>query len=224
MPEPERDSILAAPSMEVFQPRSADVAVPTLFKLRELNQEKSRQALVQELSHSGAFYVEILCREGTAAFPRLQAALKASGINVIVDQAAASRLKQPEFKTNYLVYLEDVTAEELAKLLQPLGQEEPKKDKDAKKPPVAQFNGSDPNLILCPLTPEHRRKLSAFLGVDPKSASASSKSSEHLAIALAYSPSAPRQQSAEVKRYLEKRKPPRKGTLQVMLVLRGKAS
>jgi hypothetical protein len=224
MPESERNPILAAPSMEVFQPRSADLAVPFLFKLRDLSQDKGRQALVQELSHSGGFYVEILCREGTVAFPRLQAALKAGGINLLIDQGAASRLKQPEFKTNYLVYLEDVTAEELAKLLEPLGQEEPKKDKDAKKPPVAQFSGNDPNLILCPLTSEHRRKLGAFLGVDPRSAAASGKSSEHLAVAMAYSPSAPRPQSAEVKRFLESRKAPRKGSLQVMLVLRGKAS
>jgi anti-sigma-K factor RskA len=223
-PEPERESILAAPSMEVFQPRSADVAVPALFKLRELTQERGRQGLVQELAHSSAFYVEILCREGTIAFPRLQAALKAGGINVVVDQGAASRLKQPEFKTNYMVYLEDVTPEELAKILQPLGQEEPKKDKDAKKPPVAQFNGNDPNLILCPLTAEHRRKLSGLLGVDPRSASATGKSSEHLALAMVYSPSAPRQQSTEIKRYLESRKAPRKETLQVMLVLRGKAN
>ena len=51
----------------------------------------------------------------------------------------------------------------------------------------------------------------------------SGKAPQRLGLALALG-QLPRPQSVEVKRFLESRKPPRKGSLQVILVLRGKPS
>ena len=47
------------------------------------------------------------------------------------------------------------------------------------------------------------------------------KGSERSALAMVHGP-LPRSQSAEVKRYLDGHKPARKGTLQILLVLRGR--
>src|SRR5205814_3518775 len=59
-------------------------------------------------------------------------------------------------------------------------------------------------------------------GVPRPSAGASpGKAPQRLGLALALG-QMPRPQSVEVKRFLENRKPPRKGSLQVILVLRGK--
>src|SRR5206468_3708285 len=97
--EPEQPgTIFTAPSMEVFQPNAADVAVPALLKLKDLAQENGRATLARELARSDAFYVEVLCREATHAFPRLQTALQAGGIELIVDRTAQNYLKQSQFK------------------------------------------------------------------------------------------------------------------------------
>jgi hypothetical protein len=99
---------------------------------------------------------------------------------------------------------------------------------DRKKPAAGQFLSNDANLILCPMTGEHRKRLANLLGVDVVEALAkenptsSAKSSERQAIAMAYVPTAIKTPSPEVKKYLDSRKPARKGTLQVLLVLRGR--
>jgi hypothetical protein len=46
------------------------------------------------------------------------------------------------------------------------------------------------------------------------------KPAEHQALVLAYNPVRPNPNSAEVKHFLESRKPPRSGTVQLLLVLR----
>jgi hypothetical protein len=223
--QPEPDPISTSQSMEVFQPNSAEVAVPALFRLRDLGSPDGRQALARELARSDAFYAEVLCREATHAFPRLQAALQASGHEVIVDRTAQTYLKQPQFKANYCAYLEDVTPEEFAKLLEPLGVDDSKGDK--KKPATGQFLSGDANLFVCAMTADHRKRLAALLGVDvrqttPPTAPGTNKTADRLAVALAYTPAASKPPSPEIKRFLDARKPARKGTLQVLLVLRGR--
>jgi hypothetical protein len=225
--QPDPGPIFTAPSMEVFQPGSAEVAVPSLLKLRDLELPSGRRLLTQEMERSDAFYAEILCREATHAFPRLRAAVQAAGINLLVDHTAENYLRQPQFKANYCVFLEDVTPEEFAKLLQPLGVDDSKGDK--KKPATGQFLSNDANLFLCAMTADHRRRLTALLGVDVRSksggsqsAEAAGKSGERLALALAYSPSPSKPPSPEIKHFLDGRKPAHKGTAQVMLVLRGR--
>jgi len=246
-PDPGPGGIATGQVMGVFNPHEAEVALPTLLRLRDLDQEQPRRKLIRELSRHDGFYVEVLCREATHAFPRLQAALQAAGHEVIVDGAAQQRLKQPQMRTNYVVCLDNVTPDELAKLLQPLGQEDPKADK--KKPAYGQFLSNDANLIVCPMSGEHRRRIVGYLGADPRQVKATGplgvdltrplseqtveqltsdrgprpavKGSERSALAMVHGP-LPRSQSAEVKRYLDGHKPARKGTLQILLVLRGR--
>jgi hypothetical protein len=50
------------------------------------------------------------------------------------------------------------------------------------------------------------------------------KPPEHQALILPYNPVRPQEKSAEIKLFLETRKPPRPGTIQVLLVLRGTSS
>jgi len=246
--KPDPSGISTAQGMQVINPHEAEIALPTLLRVRDLNQEKPRQTLIQELSRHDAYYVELLCREATQAFPRLQAALQAGGYEVVVDGPVQQRLKQPQPRTNYLVYLDNVTAEELAKLLLPLGQEDPKADNKA--PVYGQFLSNDANLILCPMAAEHRRKVLDYLGADPRRAKATgplgvdltrplsdqtadqlsgdkagsrpASKSDRSALAMVHGVT-PRSQSVEVKRYHDSHKPVRKGTLQIFLVLRGRS-
>lgn len=242
-PEPEPESIVTAPTVESFQPSSAEVALPHIIKLRDLQQEKTREGLLNELQRQNSFYVELLCREATHAFPRLQETFKAQGFEVLADSAVQARLKLPQNKTTYLVYLDDVTAAELLRLLTPLGNDE---KPDAKKPGLAQFMANEANLIVSPMNGEQRKKMVQCLGLDPRqvnkvpgplgvdlsrplaeqtaeSLGVDKKSSTSArAVATTYLPLPPRVPSPEVKRFLDERSTPRKGTLQVVLVLRSR--
>lgn len=205
--------------MEMISPDRADVFVPALFRLQYLKQEAQRKALLGELSRHEALYAEVLCRDGTQALPRVQAVLKANGIGLVLDPMAQLYLKKPKLRSHYLLFLEDVTPAELGRILEQLGQDNPRQ---APGP----FAVADANLVLVRLTLDHRKKLALYLGSDPRPLAAAGRSadkvSQRQALALAYNGVPPRPQSAEVKRFLGSRRPARKGTLQVMLILRGK--
>jgi hypothetical protein len=230
-PEPpatKDEPVLTAPSMEMFKLETANVALPVTIKLRELDQEASRKKLLGEWKQDTAFRLELPCKDGTRAFERLQAAWKGKGISLLIDQAAQGRLKQPRFKTNYVLVAEDLTPEELLHLMQQLAAED--KKGETKKPPDLLFD----SLVVTRMTKRDHKELSELLGVDfaasragqggaaqPEPGKAGPKALEHHALVLAYNPVRPRPGSAEVKRFLESRKTARPGTLQVLLVLRG---
>src|SRR5262249_44276006 len=125
--KPPNDEVInTAPSMEMFELKTADVAPPFIFKLREIDQDNARQKLVGELQKDSGFRLELPCRDGTRAFERLQAVLKANQVNLLIEQAAQGRLKKPNWKTNYVLFAEGLTAEEWARILQQLAAEDKK--------------------------------------------------------------------------------------------------
>jgi hypothetical protein len=217
--------------MEMFKLETANVALPVTVKLKELDQEANRKKLLGEWRQGTAFRLELPCKNGTRAFERLQVAWKAKGNSLLIDQEAQRRLKQPLWKTNYVLVTEDLTPEELFQMMQRLAAED--KKGETKRPPDVQFD----SLVVTRMTKSDHKELSELLGVDlaapgagqggaaqPESGKAAAKVSEHHALALAYNPVRPRPGSAEVKRFLESRKPARPGTVQVLLVLRGPSS
>jgi hypothetical protein len=247
---PGTDAVLTQPvsGMEMFQPREASVALPVIFKTDELDTAK----LKAELLKDNGFRVEMPCRESTVALERLQAAFKANGFTLLIEQTAQARLKLPKLRTNFVLYAEDLTPDELAKVLQLAGGEDRKAE--AKKKGDGQFNG----IVLTRMNPADRKELEVLgvpdkpapkpsgpLGVDPRkplsettgdqvaqalagqgstgraeAGKPAAKPPERLVLVLPYNPDRPRPGSPEVKHFLDTRKPPRTGTLQVLLVLR----
>jgi hypothetical protein len=247
-----------APTIESVQPDQVDVSIPALFAIRDLGQPSGSKRLQKELSSGNAFYIELLCREGTRAFPRVRAALKGAGVELVVDATAEHFLKNPKWKVNYAFYLEDLTPEDLGRVLARLSS---RADTvfDARRPHGGQFAGADANLVVCRMTTDHRKRLTQMLGADPKQvpgkqsrssgvdlrrplaeqtaeqvtaalsagtrttlARPTAKAPARTGLAVAHSPVPSRPMSAEIKRYLENRKAARKGTLQILLVLRGR--
>jgi hypothetical protein len=252
-PADANDSALAIPipKMELFQPRTPDVALPLIQKFAELDVAK----LKEELQKDTGFRLELPCGESVHAFERLQAVLKAHNIGLTIDPEAQVRLKQPKLHTNLVVYAEDLTADELVKVLQQLGVEDRKAE--AKKRGEGQFDA----LVLTRMSKEDRKELSELIGFDPKPVpppkanspqgmdpkvplnettlnqvtqtlsgqggtprpdpnKPAAKAPDAQALVLPYNPVRPRPGSAEVKRFLEARKPPRSGAVQLLLVLR----
>jgi hypothetical protein len=249
-PPDTNDSALAIPipKMELFQPRTPDVALPLIQKFAELDVAK----LKEELQKDTGIRLELPCGESVHAFERLQAVFKAHNIGLTIDPEAQARLKQPKLHTNLVIYAEDITAEELVKVLQQLGVEDRKAE--AKKRGDGLFDA----LVLTRMGKEDRKELSELLGVQvqpPKATSPqgmdpkvplnettlnqvtqtlsgqggtprpdpnkpAAKAPDAQALVLPYNPVRPRPGSAEVKRFLEARKPPRSGAVQLLLVLR----
>src|SRR5262249_53571102 len=191
------DPVRTGEVIEGIHPDEMTVWVPSLFRLRELPLEADRKRLQKDLARDKAFYLDLLCREATHAFPRVQAALKGVGVDLLVDPVAQARLQNPKVRTNYFLYLEDLTPDELGKVLERLsGTEDTFFDK--KKPTLGQFAGSDFNVVLFRMTSEHRKLLSRYLGVDlsrPVAEQSTGKSPQRLGLALAAG-QVPRPQSA----------------------------
>ena len=161
-PTPDKEEpIFTSPLMEAFPdlktlPPSADV--PTTFKLREFDEKKFLAGLPKD-----ALHVEAPVGDANRAFERLQGVLKAHHVDLLIDATAAGRLKHPNPKsqTNYILYTEDLTAEELAQLLQQLAADDKKAAE--KKPSDGLFDA----LVVHPLNERDHKVLETLMGVDP---------------------------------------------------------
>jgi hypothetical protein len=253
-------AIMAAPdpiaSMEMF--RVAAVTQPQILKLADLDQAPRGQQLLQELRKQPAYRMESPVKDSIKAFDRLKAALASRGIGLVIDQTAQARTSAParlaKIKTNFVLYVEDVTPEELVQLFQSAAAEDRKAEKLKKGD--GQFEAVVINAMtdadreeLCKLLGQKGRKLpdppTGPLGADvrkpvadktaddiakslagqggvprPEPGKPAAKPQERLALAVPYNPVRPRPDSPEIKRFLAGRKPPKPGTLQVLLVLR----
>jgi hypothetical protein len=219
---------------QLFKFRMVQTAVPLVLRVADLEAEAERAALLAELGRDAAFRVELPCGDGTRAFHKLEAVLKARRVPLTVDAAAAARLKKPEQKTSYALLLEDVTPDELLALLRALGAE----DRQGKAN-EAQFG----HVVVSRLGRDDRKELAELLGVepartqppaaDPKKPLADGTAGEVLkaldnprakpageALALTLNAARPQKPAPEVKRFLDGRKPARPGAVQVLLVLR----
>jgi hypothetical protein len=241
------------PVWELFGPRTATVTVPLVLKLSELT--KNVTDLRQELQQDTGFRIELPCRDSARAFERLQAACKAQNLSLLVDQDVQKRFKQPNLHTNFVLFTEEVTPEDLIKLVEQVAGDETKAE--AKRKGDGTFNG----LLVFRMDKDDRDELAGLLGIDAKQVQGgrpgnplnidpkvplseqtakeiaaalsgsggtprgtepktTGKGSEPRVLVLPYNPVRVRPGSAEVKRFLEGRKPLQKGSIQVLLVVR----
>jgi hypothetical protein len=218
-----------------------------LLNVHELDQDKPRQQLRDGLNKESAHRLELFCLENAKALPRLQAVFQSHGIRLLIDKDAQACLTK-RLKTNYVVYADDLTANELATILQEIGSA----DKKAETRRDSQFD----RIMVNPLGPDDYKELSSLLGVDAKLLQSSkkidprkpvsegtaddvirvlegqgparpepgkppsAKAPERLALVLASNVARPRLPSKEVKQFIDSRKERRPGTVQMVLVLR----
>ncbi|MHB1422087.1 MAG: hypothetical protein ACYC3I_02600 [Gemmataceae bacterium] len=216
-PQPREDNALTE-RQEMFPLERVSDILPEVFKVVDLEREAVRKKLVAELRKDKDYRMELPCRNGTKAFDRVEKAARELHIRLILDKQAQEgvKLKKP---INYALYLENITAEELARLVRQIGVEDSKSA--AGKAEEEQID----RLVLTRLTGRNRKELAALLGIDPTttdpSTSPTTTDAEYVALVLAYNPARPSPGSEEIKHFLEGRKPVRQGTIRVLLVLRG---
>jgi hypothetical protein len=250
----QRDKDVFTDRMEVFQMDQVEFSLPLLFKVQSLDQDVARAQLAAELHKHRDFRLELPCRAGTRALERLQAACKGMGISLVIDPAAQERIKAPQLAASYAIYIENISPEEWARLVQRAGQEDRKLA--GRKPLEIQFD----RLVLTRMTPRDRKELVVLMGVDPTQSPAppsrlpgdprqplpdltaqqvekslagqggtprpeprksTGRPAEHTGLVVLFNPARLHPGSAEIRHYIEGRKPARPGTLRVLLVLRG---
>jgi hypothetical protein len=263
--------VVPAPPLTTPVPKDEDFERPDIklslvLEVRELDQEKGRQQLQDQLRKAAIHRVELTCLQPAAAMERLQAAFKSQGIHLLIDDFAQSCLKlrvgpQPR----YALYAENVTSAEVSSILQQLNRDDRKTEASRRGPGM--FEG----LIVSGLSFRDHQQLRRLLGVDPTQAeppkrilppeailphgknaigvdirkpiSAATEEQvvralkgqavrrpmpeksvvkpERLAIVVAAG--SPRSaKSQEIKHFLDNRKERQPGTMQLLLILRGK--
>jgi hypothetical protein len=130
-------------------------------------------------------------------------------------KAAAKHKGEAQFDGFVVTHMGEDDRKELSKLL---GVE----PRQMQTPHPGAPLGLDPKKPLSEVTAEQVAQALSGQGSSsrPEAGKPAAKAPEHLALVLPYNPVGPRPGSPEVKRFLDSRKPPRSGTVQVLLVLR----
>lgn len=240
--------VLTDRGVEQFQIKVVELAPALILPVGDLDADSGRQKLVTELGKSDSFRIELPTTDATRSMERLLGACKPAGIQTIIDQLAQGRLKTGQWKTNYVLFSQTLTTDELVRLLQVLAQAD--KLAMAKKP----SDGLLDRMVVTSMTRNDRRELGDLLGIAPEQlqrpratgplgtdltrpladqtteqlaqllprqpGKPAEKLAEPNALVLSLPPARPNRGSAEIKRFLDGRKSIRTGSIQVMIVLR----
>lgn len=146
--------------LEMFQLDRVPDILPVVIKVSDLDQDSPRKQLNAELSKDSDFRMELPTQNGTKAFERVQKAAQTLHFRLILDKQAQERIKL-KWRTNYVLYVENVTPDELIRFVRQIGAEDRKSA--AGKPAEQRID----RLVLTRMTAQHRKELSTLLGVDP---------------------------------------------------------
>lgn len=209
------ETVLASGGSEAFSKlERIDPLLPSVWKLHELGRGESSAKLVDELQTSSAFRVELLAKDATRGFERLRTALLARGVQLHFDPLVQPRLKKPLWRTDFALFLENVTPADLVAILKATGTAD--RQAGEKKGGEMRFDGP---LVVKDLSRLDRKELADLLGVDPVEARPSQHGGPGM-MAYVSMLAAGRNRPAELKRYLDARKAAEPGTIQVFLVVR----
>jgi hypothetical protein len=227
------NSKLGSPGLPVFDPTKVEVPfLPVVINLHELDKDESAAPFHDVLKKSTAFRLEVPCVDSHKGLDRLQKVLRANGFETIVDSVARDRAKI-KARTNYVAYAENLTRDELFRLMKQLGIEERQSDGQLRDLVVTKLGKDDYKELSKWLSTEIMHPKSAGpLSVDPRKSVADGTADKVLDKLNSKSPAKREQHfaliaapnanpgSAEVKRFLGLRKPVKPDSIQIMLVLR----
>jgi hypothetical protein len=213
--------------------------------VQDLTKAATRKRLTAELRQNNAYHVDVAVRDSSQAVNNLSRVLNNKGINVLMAASTRLSLQQKQPRMRYVLYTENLSADELSSVLQQLGGH------------TRSGDAAIEQLVVNAMTPEHRKELSSLLGVPanrlqparkgfsdppadllnktiiegkpagqgtrpmPPSPKTSPRRDDRLAVVLAVSQdvSLNPADSDEVRRFVSGRRQQRPGTLQVFLVV-----
>jgi len=120
-PRPAQHNLSASPLFPKLAPFDLiQVRVPFLRAVAELERDDVRQELADELARDPAFRFDLFVRDTARGVDVFQNAAKAAGLTLFSDAATLDKLKKRQTHA-VVIYLECLTAEELADLFTKLG-------------------------------------------------------------------------------------------------------
>jgi hypothetical protein len=136
--------------------KTIDVRLPLFLDAKDLDSTK----LVNRLKEDNLHHIDLSCNEGRKSLERFKTACKTAKVNLVIDPEVAKQLAAKPTGASprgplVMVYLENVTPDQVAKLMQALQDEE----KKAKADP--QFE----SIMIQALDEEGRKQLADSLGV-----------------------------------------------------------
>jgi hypothetical protein len=210
-PEPLGNVPFAATKLvQVTPPR-----LPMSVSARELASDDTRRKVQRELGKADSQHVDLFCRDTARAFERLQNAIKSHGVRVIVDAVAQESVKR-KLRGQYVVYCDDLTAADWAKVLQQVGASD-RRAEDARA-----GDGAFDHVVVVPFDTADQKELATVFGSDlslpPRPAVG--KKDVKSAVAAAVSPWRTPSSSREVREYVDGHRDRPANAVAVVLVLR----
>ncbi len=228
---PEEIKLLASALMIESKPlKQIEPTLPLLFPALELDQEDPQARLKKELAKDGGFRLNLFSKNTVAAVEQVQAAAKSVGVHVFVEGNTAERIKKP-MALPYAVYVENLTADELAALFAALSKQVHTQSRPETILGSAHFIPADAN---------EQKDLKELLGLDWPLAKAAKpadgkavsegtlkevvasvkKPGDKAAVVVTYAARLNAGKSSEVKQFTDKRGERKPGTVPLLIVIR----
>jgi hypothetical protein len=122
----------------------------------DLAAETTRTRLATQLRQESAYHVDLAVQDSGHAVERLTAALRKSGVKILMPAGTQNSLKQKQGKIRYFLFAENLRPEDVASILQQLGSSSRNK-----------LDAGVHQVVIDVMTPEHRQQLVDLLGKRP---------------------------------------------------------
>lgn len=228
---PEEVELIGSALMIESKPlRQIDPALPLLFPALELDKDDPQARMKKELAKDAGFRLNLFSKNTVAAVEQVQTAAKSVGVHVFVEGTTAERIKKP-MALPYAVYVENLTADELAALFAALSKHVNTQSRPETVLGSAHFIPADAN---------EQKDLKELLGLDWPQAKAAKpgdgksvsegtlkevvasvkKPGDKAAVVVTYAARLNAGKSSEAKQFLDKRGERKAGTVPLLIVIR----
>jgi len=110
------ESVFAFPNLKAPQLQLAQVRVPRVFQLRDLQRPAETAKLQEHLGSASMFRLDLFASRTATGLSRLQTVCKAEGIEVCIDPASQEFVSRGLERT-WALYVENIRPEEVARVL-----------------------------------------------------------------------------------------------------------
>jgi hypothetical protein len=161
MPKPDLESIHTAPVVNPPKLQANEQRVPLLLAMRDLDQDKQRKQITDELALAPSWRVDLRCVESEAATSRLRKAFQQQGIQLLIEPDAGDRQRLHLPNTTYAVLVENLTPAECLAMLTGLRQI------DRQEFSRSRSNNQFIDVKVGLLTPADAGRLGTLFGIPP---------------------------------------------------------
>lgn len=122
---PSDENVFAFPNLKVPQVKLAQVQLPSIFQVSDLQRPAEAEQLKKEFRKEGAYRLDLFTHGSAKGLERLQAACKSEGIEVCIDPAGQEFVSRGMDRT-WALYVENIRPEEAIRLLARLSADDKK--------------------------------------------------------------------------------------------------